>query len=134
MQIYLAGPLFTTAERDFNIYLGEKLQQVDPSIEVWLPQAEVNTSDLFSIADQCIAGLISSDLVVAVLDGPDSDSGTCVEIGLAWALRKRILGLHTDIRRSGELQGLNAMIPPLCLKICTNVSSLMKEVKGVFDE
>jgi nucleoside 2-deoxyribosyltransferase len=36
MKIYLAGPLFSTAERDFNARLAALLRQ--KKIEVWLPQ------------------------------------------------------------------------------------------------
>ena len=42
------------------------------------------------------------DLVVAALDGVDVDSGTASEIGFAYALGKRILGLRTDFRLTGD--------------------------------
>ena len=48
------------------------------------------------------------DAVVAILDGPDSDSGTCVEIGYARALGKPIIGIRTDFR-DGEVHGINVM-------------------------
>ena len=40
--------------------------------------------------------------MVAVLDGIDVDSGTAAEIGYAFALGKRIYGLRTDFRLTGE--------------------------------
>jgi nucleoside 2-deoxyribosyltransferase len=46
-----------------------------------------------------------SDLVVAVLDGIDVDSGTAAEIGFAAALGLRIYGLRTDWRRGPENEG-----------------------------
>jgi nucleoside 2-deoxyribosyltransferase len=42
------------------------------------------------------------DVVVAVLDGSDVDSGTASEIGFAFALGKIIVGYRGDIRLTGE--------------------------------
>jgi nucleoside 2-deoxyribosyltransferase len=42
------------------------------------------------------------DGVVAVLDGIDVDSGTAAEVGFAYALGKRIYGLRTDFRLTGD--------------------------------
>jgi nucleoside 2-deoxyribosyltransferase len=44
----------------------------------------------------------AADAVLAVLDGPDVDSGTAAEIGYAAALGKPVIGLRTDTRRSGD--------------------------------
>jgi nucleoside 2-deoxyribosyltransferase len=44
----------------------------------------------------------SVDAVVAVLDGPDVDSGTASEVGYAFALGKLIIGYRGDIRLTGE--------------------------------
>jgi len=44
-------------------------------------------------------------IVMAVLDGTDVDSGTASEIGFAYALGKRIFGYRGDIRRSGDNDG-----------------------------
>jgi len=45
------------------------------------------------------------DLVVAVLDGVDVDSGTASEIGFAYALGKRIYGYRGDFRMAGDNEG-----------------------------
>lgn len=45
------------------------------------------------------------DLVIAVLDGVDVDSGTASEIGFAYALGTPVWGLRTDFRASGENPG-----------------------------
>jgi nucleoside 2-deoxyribosyltransferase len=42
------------------------------------------------------------NVVVAVLDGPDVDSGTASEVGFAFARRKIIFGYREDIRLTGE--------------------------------
>lgn len=56
------------------------------------------------------------DAVVAILDGPDSDSGTCVEIGYARALGKPIIGVRTDFR-DGDIHGINVMSVGACSAI-----------------
>ncbi len=45
------------------------------------------------------------DLVVAVLDGVDVDSGTASEIGFAYGLGKPSFGLRTDSRLAGDNLG-----------------------------
>ncbi len=47
----------------------------------------------------------ASDMVLAVLDGVDVDSGTASEMGFAFALGKRIHGLRTDTRLIGDNEG-----------------------------
>ena len=42
------------------------------------------------------------DVVVAVLDGSDVDSGTASEVGFAFARGKTIYGYRGDIRLTGE--------------------------------
>jgi nucleoside 2-deoxyribosyltransferase len=42
--------------------------------------------------------LEEADAVLAVLDGPDVDSGTAAEIGWAAAHGRPVIGLRTDVR------------------------------------
>jgi nucleoside 2-deoxyribosyltransferase len=51
------------------------------------------------------AGIDSADLVLAVLDGVDVDSGTAAEIGYAFAKGKPILGYRGDFRLSADNEG-----------------------------
>ena len=44
----------------------------------------------------------SCELMIGVLDGVDVDSGTASEIGFAYALGTRIIGIRTDFRQSGD--------------------------------
>lgn len=48
------------------------------------------------------AMITEADAVLAVLDGPDVDSGTAAEVGYASALGRRVVGLRTDIRPGGD--------------------------------
>jgi nucleoside 2-deoxyribosyltransferase len=57
------------------------------------------------IGAQNEAAILRSDIVVAVLDGVDVDSGTASEIGFAFGLGKRSYGLRTDMRLAGDNLG-----------------------------
>jgi nucleoside 2-deoxyribosyltransferase len=47
----------------------------------------------------------NSEIVFAVLDGPDVDSGTASEIGYAYAKGKWIIGYRGDFRLSADNEG-----------------------------
>jgi nucleoside 2-deoxyribosyltransferase len=57
------------------------------------------------IAARNCAAIDDADGVVAVLDGPDVDSGTAAEIGYAFARGKRIVGYRGDFRQGGDHEG-----------------------------
>lgn len=106
--IYLAGPLFTAAEMNFNLELSEFLNK--SGYKVFLPQAECegkSTEDIFYL---CKAGVDSSSAVLAILDGADADSGTCWECGYAVGKGIPVIIVRTDIRDSGDTRGFNAML------------------------
>jgi nucleoside 2-deoxyribosyltransferase len=43
-----------------------------------------------------------ADAVLAVLDGSDVDSGTAAEVGFAAAIGKPVVGIRSDLRKSGD--------------------------------
>jgi nucleoside 2-deoxyribosyltransferase len=51
------------------------------------------------------AAIDRCDLVFAVLDGTDVDSGTAAEIGYAFARDKKIIGYRGDFRLSADNEG-----------------------------
>jgi nucleoside 2-deoxyribosyltransferase len=96
MKIYLAGPLFSTAERDFNARLARLLR--DLGHEIWLPQeSEQATMTPAQIFKEDVAGIDWAEVVVANMDGPDPDSGTCWECGYAYR-KKPVVVFRTDFR------------------------------------
>ncbi len=98
MKIYLAAPLFTTAERQFNKTLATALNRTGGHI-IFLPQEREPESGRESeIFDSDVSGLDWADAVVAVLDGPDIESGTAWECGYAYAKGKIVIGIRTDKR------------------------------------
>jgi len=46
-----------------------------------------------------------SDLILAILDGTDVDSGVAAEIGYAFGNNKKIIGYRSDFRQSGDNEG-----------------------------
>ena len=83
MKIYLAGPLYSTAEREFNVRLAAALK-ANGHI-VWLPQKrEKRRWTARKIFKKDVEGIDWADVVVANMDGPDPDSGTAWECGYAY--------------------------------------------------
>lgn len=108
--IYIAGPLFSTAERSFLESLDREV--VARGFRTYLPHRDgglARTDDSgrtagFFQAD--VHALVQCDCVLAVLSGPDVDSGTAWELGFAYALGKPLFGLYDDTRE----MDLNLMI------------------------
>ena len=106
MKIYLAGPLFSTAERDFNARLAAILRE--KGHEVWLPQeSEQESMTPKEIFGKDVEGIDWAEAVVANMDGADPDSGTCYEVGVG--NRPTVL-YRTDIRSEAPFGPYNLML------------------------
>jgi nucleoside 2-deoxyribosyltransferase len=124
--IYLAGPLFSEAERRFNLELTQRLEAL--GFHVFLPQRdgverdrapydtmtpEVRRRATFHLDDTMI---LESDVFLFVLDGRVPDEGACVELGIAYCQKhlqnreKLLVGLHTDTRAAFVGARLNPMV------------------------
>ncbi|MGI8854533.1 MAG: nucleoside 2-deoxyribosyltransferase [Thermomicrobiales bacterium] len=124
MKVYLASPLgFAASTTHFMEELERALART--GIEVlnpWKSDFGPEFRHASAIADQAerIAALgqintrvahanessiRACDMVLAVLDGVDVDSGTASEMGFAYALGKRVHGLRTDSRLIGDNEG-----------------------------
>ena len=126
MLIYLAGPLFSEAERRFNLDLTERLESLD--FRVFLPQRdgverEKPPYDLMTpeerrraMFDLDRSMILESDVFLFVLDGRVPDEGACVELGIAYCQKvmqqseKPLIGLHTDPRAAFIGAKLNPMV------------------------
>ena len=97
MRIYFAGPLFSAAERDWNATLAAALRA--SGHEVFLPQEQEPGKDAAGIFATDVGGIDWAEVLVAIMDGADPDSGTCWEVGYAYR-KKPIVLVRTDLRRN----------------------------------
>lgn len=129
-KIYLAGPLFSCAEQQFNNDLFDSLSAA--GYAVFLPQKECTGLEADKIFNRCREGIDSSEIIIAILDGADADSGTCWECGYGYAKGKQIVALRTDFRKSGDTEGFNAMLFFCANKVITGnnfLQSLLEHLK-----
>ena len=113
-RIYLAAPLFSEAERTYNSSLSDLLRE--HLFEVYLPQETGDDTGTRTQAEQARIfsknkeALDNADIVVAVIDGADADSGTAWEMGYAHARQKPVIAIRTDFRRTGTHEQVNLML------------------------
>jgi len=119
-KVYLAGPLFSLAEREFNKGLVNALREKLPNLKLnfIVPQdyaATIHgqTRFLDSVFEHCMKSIDEADAMLCILEGSDVDSGTCIEMGYAYARGKPIIGVRTDFRAS-EDKGVNLMVSKVC--------------------
>ncbi|CAG1008480.1 MAG: nucleoside 2-deoxyribosyltransferase [Candidatus Methanoperedens sp.] len=130
--VYIAAPLFSEAECDFNRKLRDEI--ISAGFKVFLPQEDSNNiKDMKDrqkiIFNKNLKGIENSDILVAVIDGADVDSGTAWEIGFAFAKGKPLLGLRTDFRTLGIEGTVNLMIERSVV-LCMSVSELLNHLKS----
>ncbi|HEX7627427.1 MAG TPA: nucleoside 2-deoxyribosyltransferase, partial [Candidatus Methanoperedens sp.] len=102
---------------------------------VFLPQEDSNNvKDMLDrqkiIFNKNLKGIENSDILVAVIDGADVDSGTAWEIGFAFAKGKPVLGLRSDFRTLGIEGTVNLMIERSVV-LCMSVSELLNRLKSI---
>ena len=113
-RVYLAAPLFSEAERTFNASVARLLET--NLFEVHLPQEAGDNSDTRDVREQERLFLLNkkaledADIIVAIIDGADADSGTAWEMGYAFARGKPVIALRTDFRRIGHHEQVNLML------------------------
>jgi nucleoside 2-deoxyribosyltransferase len=132
-RVYLAAPLFSEAERTFNVRVTELLEEL---MDVYLPQRDGGL-----ISDMVRAGMASTeaarrvfrddmhairraDCIIAVLDGRAIDEGVAFELGVAFSHKKPCIGLQTDSRRLAAW-GNNPMITGALDAVFMSVDDLM---------
>ena len=113
-RIYLAAPLFSEAERMYNTKIAGIL--ADNFFSVFVPQdtgddsaarSEKENAKIFSANTKALE---NSDIILAIIDGPDADSGTAWEMGYAYGIGKPIVAMRTDFRRTGAHEHVNLML------------------------
>lgn len=118
IKIYFASPLFSDMERWYNTDIVDSLRNALPeNVEIYLPQENEAINDKSGyansvmIAEADTSELLSSDFVVAVLDGATIDVGVASEIGVAYAKGIPVIGLYSDSRQGafGNTNKINAL-------------------------
>jgi nucleoside 2-deoxyribosyltransferase len=146
MLIYFAGPLFSQAERQFNVRLTEKLEAL--GFDVFLPQrdgAEMDKppyttmtreewrSAVFHLDKEQV---LACDIFLFILDGRIPDEGACVELGIAYCQKelqqskKLLIGLQTDRRASFLGSKLNPMVGEPLEHVAQDEESLLEALKS----
>lgn len=108
VNLYIAGPLFSLAERDFNSGLKKKLS---PYFNIYLPQEDGGLM-VDMIKDRIpsdkaakkvfvvdINALDKSGIFLIVLDGRTIDEGASFELGYFFAKVKPCIGFKTNPRQ-----------------------------------
>lgn len=137
MRVYLAGPLFTLAERRFMGHVRDLVNAL-PGVDALWPGDLFDAEELAvmgaaakaHIHRGCVAALESCSLVVAVIDGPQVDDGTAWEAGYAYAKGIAVWGMRTDFRMAGDTvhSVVNCMIECSCDRIIRDVDRLLVEL------
>lgn len=107
MKIYIAAPLFSSAEKEQNIRIARILEACGH--EVFLPQRDggcfAELPDFIEgmsrekfLHQKDIQALNWCDAILFVFDGRVPDEGACFELGYAYAKGKRCFGFKTDTR------------------------------------
>lgn len=134
---YLAGPLFSSAERTFNARLKRRLTNY---FDIYLPQEDgellvdlIESGVPSTLASQRIYNrdideIHKADVMIAILDGRAIDEGVAYEVGFAKALGKKCYGLQTDPRRLVP-SGNNPMIENALERTFATESMLLRWAK-----
>jgi nucleoside 2-deoxyribosyltransferase len=132
MRIYVAAPLFTEAERAFNLVLGRALEAAGH--EVYLPQRDTpptqDAERTTTIFYANLAALRNAEALVAVCDGSQVDDGTAWEIGYAYGRNIQVFGLRTDVRivqRADE--PINLMILESLSELAPTIEQLIHTIR-----
>ena len=132
-RIYLAAPLFSEAERAYNRNVTTLLER--NLFEVYLPQDEGdgsairNSDEQRQLFSRNLSALERSDIVVAIVDGADADSGTGWEMGFAVARNKPVIALRTDFRHVGDFERVNLMLEQSSV-VVTDASQLLQAINS----
>lgn len=136
-KIYIAGPMFSQAELNFNEEVATVLEKV--GFDVFLPQrAGYKMIDLLKemspddarklIFDKDYKAVSDSDIILIVLDGRVIDEGACIELGIGYALGKECYGLKTDPRSMMNGQ-INPMVSGCLLKVYCSLTELQADLE-----
>lgn len=142
MLVYIASPLFSQAEKEFNqkirksleIYVNVYLPQEDGGlVRDYIKDGKSKEEALKFVAEKDLKAVYSCDLLLVILDGRTIDEGAAFELGVAYAEDKTCIGLQTDQRREA-FEMNNPMIEYACEEIFYDVESVIDFIKRESEE
>ena len=145
-RLYFSGPLFSAAEKKFNLDLCQKIEKL--GLSVYLPQRDGPEHDLkltaplnpeerqesIFVVDRM--KVLECNVFLLILDGRVPDEGACVELGMVYAQKyltnaeKTILGLSTDPRFLFSNSKLNPMIQQAMDRIFESEEALLDYLRN----
>lgn len=147
LRIYLAAPMFSEGELEYNKKVTEFLRNL--GFSVFLPQEEgyklaelvEKTGDRRkaheTIFNRDWEEVGKCDILVFILDGRVPDEGGCIELGGAYAFGKECVGLKTDPRSLIKGEDNPMVLGCLEFRIARNLnelSSYLKEIRERISE
>ena len=132
-KIFLAGPLFNEAERDYNARVAARLRS--EGFVVWLAQEkgllkQGSAPEKQYLFEEDVKALRESEVILAVLDGNDVDAGTAFELGYGYAVGKPLYGLKTDYRSFSPIENVNLMIEVPVRQIFRSLEEVIAALKS----
>ena len=132
--IYMAGPLFNEGDRYSNQLNSDALRQ--KGYATFLPQEVVIDKDSSKLVKAAcfymdFKAINLCQIVVANCNGIDIDSGTAAEIGMCYALNKKIFAYKSDVRNYyNEDFKLNNFVGGLVdNKVYSNIGEIIEEIE-----
>lgn len=134
--IYMAGPLFNEGDRYCNQLNSDALRKA--GYATFLPQEVVIDKDSSKLVkDACFymdfKAINLCEITVANCNGIEIDSGTAAEIGMCYAMNKKIFIYKSDVRNYyNENYKLNNFVGGLVNnKTYSNIEDIIKEIEGM---
>ena len=123
---YIAGPLFSKAEKDYNLDLCITLEGM--GYKVFLPTDAGTAQRIF---DKNLVALNDSENLIAICDGADMDSGTAWECGRFYG-KGEIYAVRTDFRKTCDDpdSGINLMIGRSATRIFTDTVLMVRWIQA----
>ena len=141
--VYFAAPLFSQGEREYNLKIVNLIESY--GYKVFLPQRDgflapeleglTEEQKITKIFNKDLEEVLKADIVFVLLDGRVPDEGACIELGIAYANKKRCYGLKSDARSVELDMDLNPMIIGCFNKLFYNLNGeeLLEDLKAYLE-
>ena len=133
-KVYMAGPLFNEGDRFVNQNTSDRLRS--EGYTTFLPQEIVITNKSSELVKAgCffmdLTAIKNADYLVCNCNGIEIDSGTAAEIGMGYALGKKLILYKSDVRNYyNERFKLNNFVGGLVdNKVCSTVEEILECMK-----